>query len=261
MGIIGTKKLAGYNAGNTYQSALARYRQSLGEHAVCVYLGGVTDQGYVAENSQLREVIFQRNKHILPVSMDEVHALLETCLPMKAKPSSRDTPDHEVVIGLNPPAYWKHTVDMVPFTMRQPFWGHLNHLPLLGRSDGLNMANSETGQGMVNRKRALDLVRKLSSASASDENDVGEMATIVSGALEEQIAEILGTTGKRIDPEASLNACGIDSLSAIDLRDWVRRAFGVEMTVFEILEGATLQSAGLSIAQKLQAALIAKTGS
>lgn len=260
MGIIGTKKLAGYNAGNTYQSALARYRQSLGEHAVCVYLGGVTDQGYVAENSQLREVIFQRNKHILPVSMDEVHALLETCcLPMKVKPGPRDAQDHEVVIGLNPTAYWKHTVDMVPFTMRQPFWGHLNHLPLLGRSDGLDIANSTTEQGMVNRKRALELVRKLSSGSAGDESNLNEMAAIVSGALEEQIAEILGTMGKRIDPETSLNACGIDSLSAIDLRDWVRRVFGVEMTVFEILEGATLQSAGFSIAQKLQATLLVKT--
>lgn len=119
MGIIGTKKLAGYNAGNTYQAALARYRHSLGEHAVCVYLGGVTDQGYVAENSQLREVIFQRNKHILPVSMDEVYTILETCcLSTKAKLSSQAVQDPELIIGLNPPAYWKHKVDMVPFTMR-----------------------------------------------------------------------------------------------------------------------------------------------
>lgn len=178
---------------------------------------------------------------------------------MKAKPSSRDAQDQEVVIGLNPPAHWKYTVYMVPFIMRQPFWGHLNHLPHLGRSDGLDIASSTTEQGMVNRKCALDLVRKFPSVSAGDESNLDEMEAIVNGALGEQIAETLGATGKRIDPETSLNACIIDSLSAIDLRDWVRNVSGVEVTVFEILEGATLQSAGLSIAHKLQATLIAKT--
>lgn len=88
-----------------------------------MFLGGVTDQGYVAENRKLKEDIFQRNKHMMPMSMDEVYAILKTfCLPMKPKPSSRDAQDQEVVTSLNPPAHWKHTVDMVPFTMRQPFW-------------------------------------------------------------------------------------------------------------------------------------------
>lgn len=252
MGIVGTKKLAGYNAGNTYQAALARYLQSLGEHAICVDLGGVIDQGYVAENSQLKDVIFQRNKHILPVSMDEVYALLESCcFSTGTKPGSVANQDPEVIIGLNPPAYWKHKVDLVPFTMRQPFWGHLGQLPLLGQPDGLHTAQHVHAEGMVKRKRALDLVRTLSSAKAGDDNDIDEIAIIVSGALQEQVAEILGITETRINPETSLSTCGIDSLSAIDLRDWVRRVFGVEMTVFEILEGATLNSLGLSVAQKL----------
>lgn len=97
----------------------------------------------------------------------------------------------------------------------------------------------------------MELVRTISSGSAGDESNLDEMATIMGGALEEQLAEILGMTGKCIDPETSLDACGIDSMFAIDLRDWVRRVFGVEVTVFEILEVATLQSAGLSIAQEL----------
>lgn len=225
-----------------------------------MYLGGVTDEGYVAENSQLREVIFQRNKHILPVSMDEVFTLLETCcLPTKSKLSSQAVHDPEVIIGLNPPAYWRHKVDMVPFTMSQPFWGHLNHVPVLGRSEGLDVPHSAREQGMVNRRRALSLVRNLSFTSTGTVSNLEEMVEIVSDALEEQIAEILGSPGKRIGPEVSLNACGIDSLSAIDLRDWVRRSFGVEISVFEILEGATLQNAGFSIVQKLRISPTKKT--
>jgi hypothetical protein len=169
MGIIGTKKLAGYNAGNIYQAALARYRHSLGEHAICVDLGGVIDHGYVAENSGLKDVIFQRNKHILPVSMAEVYALLETCcFPMETKFGSSGDQDTEVRIGLNPPAYWQHNVDLIPFTMRQPFWGHLHHLPPLIQQDGPDTAQHANPAGVMKRKRARDLVRTLSTVKDGD---------------------------------------------------------------------------------------------
>lgn len=259
MGLVGTKKLAGYNAGNTYQAALARYRTSLGEHAICLDLGGIPDKGYVAENNELRNSIFQRNKHLLPVSMDEVFALLETyCLSNIGMFGRRPDQDPEVIIGLNPPAFWRHKVDSVPFTMTQPFWGHMNHLPLSSQAGGSDDTENAVAEGTVKRKRALDMVQSLTSATVGSDSFWDEVRTIVSNALAEQTAELLGIAEKRLDPEAPLTDCGIDSLSAIDLRDYVRRVFGVEMPVFEILEGATLQIAGQSIARKLQANIVAQ---
>lgn len=44
---------------------------------------------------------------------------------------------------------------------------------------------------MTKRERALDLVRTLSPAKGGDDSDLNEMATIVSGALEQQVSEFL----------------------------------------------------------------------
>lgn len=47
MGILGTRSLSAYNAGNTYQDALARMRVSQNERAVALDLGAVVDGGYL----------------------------------------------------------------------------------------------------------------------------------------------------------------------------------------------------------------------
>lgn len=208
----------------------------------------------MAEKNNLMSHMFQRNKHFLPVSMDEVYTLLETYCLLDSSPVRPGTDhDSEIIIGLDPPAFWRHKVDSIPFTMMQPFWGHMNHLPLAGSAIGSGMIEKSASEGSVKRRRALDLVQKLSSATESSSIGLPEIGVIASDALSEQIAELLGVSETRLDPEMPLNACGIDSLSAIDVRDYVRRVFGVEMPVFEILEGATLQTAGWSIAKKLQA--------
>lgn len=253
MGIIGTKGLAGYNAGNTYQAALARYRQSIGQHALCLDLGGVIDEGYVAEDDQLKSIIFQRNKHILPVTMDEVFSMLEVhCFPRSPKFVHGVKEDTEMAIGLNPPAYWQHEVEAVPYTMKQPFWGHLGYHPQQTSNIGDSLRKINNSAKSVHRKRATELVRTMSNSYSHNKIQVEEMGEIISNALEEQIGEILGTAGRLVNPKVRLSVSGLDSLSAIDLRDWVRRIFQVEMSIFEIMEEATLESAGYTIATRLK---------
>ena len=69
----------------------------------------------------------------------------------------------------------------------------------------------------------------------------------------ERIHRLLGTDKDRVDLERPMQSYGIDSLSAIDLRNWISKIFDVDIPVFEILGGVTFASAALSIVEKVQA--------
>jgi hypothetical protein len=51
----------------------------------------------------------------------------------------------------------------------------------------------------------------------------------------------------------SLDALGVDSLVAIELRNWFRQKLGIDMSVIEILGSASIQSLGELAAAKLLA--------
>lgn len=54
-----------------------------------------------------------------------------------------------------------------------------------------------------------------------------------------------------VDITRSIASMGVDSLVAIELRNWCRHKMGIEMTVLEILDMATLDVFGQSAAQRL----------
>lgn len=248
MGIIGTKKLAGYNAGNTYQAALARHRQALGQAAVCIDLGGVLGEGYVAERES-EKGFFQRNKYLIPISMDQFHALLGTYCLRPGTDRALAEADSEMTIGLSPPAHWSHKVGMVPFTMGQAFWGHMHHLPI--RTPDGDAVDFTSVADSGDRKRVLQEAQVLAGES---DCPLERAACAVSEALGEQVSRLLGTGDKPLEHDMPLQQIGIDSLSAIDLRDWIRRAFDIEVPVFELLDGSCLRAIGISIVSKLRGA-------
>ncbi|KAI1371682.1 putative polyketide synthase [Hypoxylon crocopeplum] len=242
MGILGTGSLAAYNAGNTYQDALARYRVSLGYRAASLDLGGILDEGYLAENGRSMVGLQRDRKHEM-MWMAEVYALLDIyCNPgntLSSKPVSC-----QPIVGIRPSAYWKH-IEEVPFTIGQPFWGHMHHIPLPSSSDGAE--DSQDAADAVGHKRAMDTAARLTAAGS-----LAEAAEVISQALAQRISAVLGTAEDRLDLQKPMHSYGIDSLSAIDLRNWIGKVFDVDMPVFEILGGATLASAGMTIARKVR---------
>ena len=58
-----------------------------------------------------------------------------------------------------------------------------------------------------------------------------------------------------VDMEMGLNAMGVDSLMAIELRKWWKRAFGLEMSMLEIMGLDTIGELSRVTGQKLKAKL------
>ncbi|KAG6353662.1 hypothetical protein INS49_005370 [Diaporthe citri] len=236
-GILGRASLAAYNAGNTYQDSLARHRVSKGERAASLNLGAVPDAGYLNEHAGGRMKDSRDDLYVLN-PLREVCALLDVFCDPKT-PSSLDASGCHAAIGIRPPSRWKD-VGKVPITMEQPYWGHMHYLPVLNSSD----ATMEHADG--HQVRVDPAVRVAHASSLADAAD------IVSDALARQVAIQLNTAQDRLDPQRPMYSFGIDSLSAVEIRNWVDEVFSADLPTFDILGGVTFANAALNIAQQVQ---------
>lgn len=241
MGILGTGSLAGYNAGNTYQDALARYRIAHNERAVSINLGGVVDGGYLTGLTNFIAGM-QRAKEYIPMYTKEIIGLLEIYCDPRTTLSVESIGCH-VIVGLRPPAYWKDG-EIVPSTMKQPLWGHMHHLPLPpgeGEEEGGMTRESETGS-----KNVFNVAKELLMSGS-----LTEAAEVISQALAQRVSAVLGTPRHSIDVQKPMHSYGLDSLSAIDVRNWAGKVLEADLPVFEILGGTTFATAGISIARRM----------
>ncbi|KAI1484805.1 KR domain-containing protein [Biscogniauxia mediterranea] len=242
MGILGTGSLAGYNAGNTYQDALARYRVTQGERAAPLDIGGVVDGGYLTGLDRFISGM-RRAKEFVPMCTREVCALLDVyCDPNTTL--SRETISCQAIIGIRPPAYWK-SGQAVPWTMEQPFWQHMHHVPK--SEDNVEEAESHMDDPEVGSKDTQDIIQELTSNES-----LSEAAEVATQVLTQRVSTLLGTPTDGIDKQKPMHSYGLDSLSAIDLRNWVRNAFNTDLPVFEILGGVNFVAAGTLIAREME---------
>jgi hypothetical protein len=90
-------------------------------------------------------------------------------------------------------------------------------------------------------------------------SDARDMALLTSGEAVALLAREVGRTllgfmmrGEgELDLEAPLGAVGIDSLVSIELRNWIRRRLGVEVSVLEIARAESLARLGKTVRGKL----------
>lgn len=245
MGTIGGTSLSAYSAANSYMDALARYRVSQGERAVALGLGIIADSGFLIEHGERLAGVEGIEKYAF-TRLREICALLDIyCDPNPSTVFPRTVADCQPVMGVRPPAHWRHLED-VPKTYSQLFWGHMHYVPpivLECQDDGVDLADAVGAR----HRQALDAAEKLAAASS-----LADAAEIATEALAQRTSVVLGTSEDRLDAHKPMHSYGIDSLSAIDIRNWVGQVFNVDLPVFEILGGATFSSAGLSIARKFQ---------
>ncbi|KAK5630340.1 hypothetical protein RRF57_006055 [Xylaria bambusicola] len=241
-GILGTGLLAAYNAGNTYQDSLARYRLAQGERAVAIDLGVVTDGGFLAGNSRY-DNIFKRNRKLAPICFEEVYSLLDVACEPGSQVFYENVESCQGIVGITQPALWN--LDEESFTMSQPFWGHMHHAPIRGYSDGNEPDASPSVTVATGRKQTVNYAELLDAAKSTE-----DAAKIITDALVTRVSSLVGTEISRIEAHKSMQSYGIDSISAIDIRNWIMKVFAVDTPIFELLADSSFATVAASIAHK-----------
>lgn len=229
-GIFGNGGQSNYAAGNTFQDALAEYRIACGEKTTSLDLGVILGEGFVAENQNIMDHLL-RQGIVLPIALNEFFSLLDFyCNKNLPLPSLFRG---QVVTGLELPADLRLKARDISPAMLQPLFRHMHQM-----SGSKTLASTTT-------EKALDLKRQFLEARSLD-----EAAMAVSEAIKTKLSKVMGIKRDDIELHHRMDAYGVDSLVAIELRNWLARETGSDIVVFEILGGATLLSIGHTVANK-----------
>lgn len=239
-GAIGGTASVNYSAACAYQDALVHYRNKIGEKATTLNLGVMIDDGVLRDNTAVRTALLGTG-YLVGIKQKEMFALLEH--HCDASLSIPETPlQSQIIVGIDTPSSIKARGADVPAMMTRPvFKGTWN----------IN------GQGKTDSKGVTtDVASRLNGAISG-----AEAASIIANALMERLSNALAVPMENLDSSRPMHIYGVDSLIAVELRNWFNQKLDAEIAVFEILGEVTFQEIGALVAgkSKLVEAILKKT--
>ena len=217
-GIVGSAGQGNYAAGNTYQDALARHRRANGLKATAIDLGWMKDVGVIAENEKLAKGT-KSSADLANCTEKDFHALLEVYCDPEVD-SRAIKPTHQPIIGLITEAQYQAAGVEVPEWLERPLFSMLTQT---GTNKGGKSSNSNH---LDEEGKRIDTFRRASS----DE----KAAEILLDGLLQRLSRALSMPVEDIDVARPLHIYGIDSLLAVELRNWFVKAWETDVAVFDI---------------------------
>lgn len=219
-GVWGNPSQANYAAGNAYQDALARHRSTRGLPAVTIDLGAVEAVGYVANapGDDVGERLLKNSGH-RPLTEAETLGLIDYAIRHPRRTSARTAQIASGMSGAG--AYALHDARfsmMVQQALTDP----------KKRAAG-------AGASGVGARGLVSMHEHISAAASRD-----EAAGSVQSALVARISDMFAIPETEVDPRKPLTHFGVDSLVAVELRNWIVPNARVELTIFELLSISSL---------------------
>ncbi|KAK3984635.1 hypothetical protein QBC44DRAFT_10438 [Cladorrhinum sp. PSN332] len=231
-GVVGTAGQANYAAGNTFQDAFARYRHSLGLAAHTVDLGIVQDVGYMSEHQALTDRVCSRSQ-LSGINERQLHEILRLAILQQTVGLNRDGQSAgQMITGLPFPLPEDSPVlaDRRFHSLLRPRQVQGGAAAARGNGDGINVLHAMVKGGLP----------------------VGKLVAEAVKLVNKQMRRVLGLSAD-MEAAKSLSSYGIDSLAAVDLRNWFKMQMGVELTTLDILNAASLEGLCGKVIDKLVA--------
>ncbi|KAF2791123.1 KR-domain-containing protein, partial [Melanomma pulvis-pyrius CBS 109.77] len=237
-GILGNAGQSNNAAGNTFLDALAQYRTALGEKAVALDLGMILGEGFVIENKDFQAKLLRLNL-LQPLKQEDIFSIFD----FYCNPDTRidSTKASQVTTGIELPASILQSGREVPEALQRSLFSLLHQIQP-------NRAVITTGTA-----NAQDVSELLKEATT-----VQEAAAIIAEALKNKLCKLLGVELDERSVNDRMESFGVNSLLALELRNWLLRDVRAELAVFEILGDSKLGDIGLLAARK--SLLIRKEG-
>lgn len=255
-GLMGQATQINYAAGNSYQDALARYRLSQGERAVSLDLGVLETKGLLTDASGLFDRFLSTNFHYLLRETDILAMFEHFCnptLPIEELPAQMAT-------GFMRPSLHPKQLNMrFPATLDQPFWKQI--FVSTNADDDMNNGQQQPQNSNTislddqQPENHLDLHSALFAVATGTNVTVKStttevLTTIATEALAERFCQMVLMPRAKLNVEEPFHRAGADSLTAVDLRNWVLKEVGVDLPVFDILGELPVSALGRMVARE-----------
>lgn len=219
-GLCGSKGQANYAAGNTFLDAFATYRLQQGLAACSVDLGIIQDVGYMAGKEYLQKRYDRTVWH--PINerlLRDIFAFSVMQQQAPAPPKS-DSQAH-IVTGIVLPQPQQSTL------VCDARFGGLYRRGGDGGPLGKKLDGSKDVQAILLMLRSKT-----------------EIATVLAAAVEVSNRFLMTSLrmSEALDATRPLATYGIDSLAAVEFRNWLRMEFSVELSTLEIVNAPSLTS-------------------
>lgn len=204
--IAGNPGQGNYAAANAFLDALARYRRGSGLKALSINWGYWEDAGMAGSLSGRQSGLAIHGTGKIPIN-DGIYLLEQLLL----KDKTQNIVSHVI---------WPELLKPYPEDEIPPIY--LNFRDLKGKAED-------------HPEKASDLSRDV--LSGLDESERRER---VNTCLVNHVAEVLGVPAGKIETDKPLNAMGLDSLMAIELKNNVESGLRVNVPIATLLKGPTI---------------------
>lgn len=233
-GIVGPVAQSNYAAGCTFQDTLACHRIANGQKAVSLDLGWMVDVGIISETKA-----YQRHRDdvedMQKVTAADLLAILEIycdpCLPLLPLEKSKlligvMTPSQRISRGLS---------------------------PTVATGQPLYLGFSQARDGLVSsasNQQASYAVLFRNSKTVEDRTEV------VISAICSRLSRALSIPVENVERNESFSDYGVDSLMAVEFRNWIAKDFEANVAVFDIMGGKSIADTGHLVAGKSSVGIV-----
>lgn len=230
-GVMGNVGQTIYSGTSTFLEAFVEHRLRLGQPAASITLPVITETG-IAATSKLSETI--HNQLALTFDVPQVHTMVKAAIVGGPVPSASG------LFGSNGRSFSFFQDAVAPETEPldwERYWSCAAvRRPVLEETPGGGGQASPAGPGAGAKSGQRDD----SPASAMER-------------LGDKISAVTMIDRHEITPERGLAEYGLDSLVAVDLRNWIRRSFGVDLPLNIIVEATNLRSLTEDVVSRMKA--------
>lgn len=221
-GIVGNTTQAAYAAGNTFLDSFASYRNSRGLPATTIDLGAISDVGYLAKNPELRGAMQRQGFEL--TDKKTLTSLIHFAINNPRRPGLLS----QSVTGLG---VWEEGSSLV--SLELPLFAHFRS----GISRSSWEAKSASSAGQL--RKSLRTAKTLEQAS-----------NLICAALVEKIASRAGLGVENVNIGHPASDYGIDSLVAVEIRNWISKEMGATIPILELLANMPLSQLAMKISQR-----------
>ncbi|KFZ25350.1 hypothetical protein V502_00172 [Pseudogymnoascus sp. VKM F-4520 (FW-2644)] len=227
-GIIGNPAQANYAAGNTYEDAIAHYRHAKGLKATTLNVGLVADASHFTADSTV-ESYLKRFSHLAPALVTHSEMQIALTAAMRGTTGDGSEVPVQLLVGITDEVP-RSDDGLNPWSKDRKF-DHRAQKPVLTVSGGASASRS--------------LADELKDAKTER-----EAVAAIEYALRKYVAPAMTVSPEAIDAEKPLYEFGIDSLKAMQLRNWVFKELECEISVFDILSPKSMGQLASTLASK-----------
>jgi NADPH:quinone reductase-like Zn-dependent oxidoreductase/aryl carrier-like protein/NADP-dependent 3-hydroxy acid dehydrogenase YdfG len=244
-GLCGSFGQANYASANTFLDAFVQYRQHLDLAASVIDIGPVDDIGFVANNQNSFGNV-QNNFNL--VSEQEFLNLLQLAVASSSSPKFGQSEKRSTTSFHNPSQIAQIPGCTLPIADPQnnTTWKRDPRMSIYRNIQKVSISDSNT--------EGSDILRAFIASLLAETERLEDKASadLLVRAIALRVSGFLMRDEKDVDINMNLAAAGVDSLVAIELRNWWKQSLGVEVSVLELMKRGSILSLGDMAVERLK---------